>query len=215
VHGAPQCQGNPTSRSLPIALPFYRFKIAEFGKSNQHELLLSLEEGDSGLVLYAAPRFYQLEEINEAWNNNLVATRSIFVAPSGIGFLDGGSHHVAYDEQQAWLCSDPQPIGFLNTNDLVDKLRSQLNKDKRPLRERLPDIVAEIEAAEKRAAERIAERATEFVVGTPRTRLPTRPSIPIRTSRTLSEAETQLREISDIAARVFDTQLIMVQPPAG
>src|SRR5436190_80170 len=39
---------------LPISLPFYRFKITEVRKSDQHELLLALDDG-SCLVFYAAP----------------------------------------------------------------------------------------------------------------------------------------------------------------
>ena len=198
---------------LPLSLPFYRFKITESGKSNQHELLRSLDEGDSCLVFYAAPRFHELAEIDQAWNNNLVATRSIFVAPSHIGSLDSESHHVAYDEQGAWLCSDPQPISFSSSSALVEKLRSHLNKDKRPLREKIHELVTQIESAERRVAERAGEeRAAQFLVE-PLTRpaIPTVPSIPIRPSRTLSEPEAQLRKISDIAARVFDTQLIIVQ----
>src|SRR5579859_5108091 len=58
--------------SLPLSVPFYRFKITESGKSNQHYLLHALaEEGDA--VFYAAPRFHQLAEINAAWNANEVA----------------------------------------------------------------------------------------------------------------------------------------------
>jgi hypothetical protein len=205
---------------LPLSLPFYRFKITESDKSNQHELLLSLDERDSCLVFYAAPRFHELAEINHAWSNNLVATRSIFVAPSHIGSLDSESHHVAYDEQGAWLCSDPQPIDFTSSNALVERLRSHLNKDKRPLREKIHELVTQVESAERRVAERrVAERAAEqravsVPVVEPLTRpaIPTVPSIPIRPSRTLSEPEAQLRKISDIAARVFDTQLIIVQP---
>jgi hypothetical protein len=36
--------------------------------------------------------------------------------------------------------------------------------------------------------------------------------IPARPVRTLSQSERRLREVSDIAARVFDAQLIIVQP---
>jgi hypothetical protein len=42
---------------LPLSLPFYRFKITESGKSDQHELVLALDDGTC-LVFYAAPRFH-------------------------------------------------------------------------------------------------------------------------------------------------------------
>src|SRR5260370_6663954 len=51
---------------LPLLPPFYRFKITESGKSDQHELLLQLDDG-SCLVFYVAPRFHELAEINHAW----------------------------------------------------------------------------------------------------------------------------------------------------
>jgi len=222
-----------SKHKLTLSLPFYRFKITESGKSDQHELLLALDDG-SALVFYAAPRFHELAEIDDAWKNNLVATRSIFVAPSRIGTLDADSHHVAYDEQLAWLCSDPQPIRFLNSGNLVEELRSRVEADSRPLREKIPELVQQIHSAERRAAARIAERRVaqfrdaiergeelelpfearrEAVFEELAREVPRRPAIPTRPSRILSEPERQLREVSDAAARVFDAQLIIVQLP--
>jgi hypothetical protein len=131
------------THNLPLSLPFYRFKITESGKSDQHELLLALDDGSS-VVFYAAPRFHELAEINNAWNKNIVATRSIFVAPSRVGSLDTNSHHVAYDEQRAWLCSDPEPIDFLNSTNLIEVLRGRLEADARPLREKISELVEQI-----------------------------------------------------------------------
>jgi hypothetical protein len=207
------------THKLALSLPFYRFKITESGKSDQHELLLALDDG-SCLVFYAAPLFHQLAEINDAWNNNVVATRSVFVAPTSIGPLDTESHHIAYDRQRAWVCSDPEPIHFLNGNNLIEQLHHRLESDRRPLREKIPELVEGIHLAEQRAAARIAERAGPF--GEPMARMPMeplweevapRPPIPTRGSRALSEPELQLRQLSDTAARLFDVQLIVVQPP--
>src|SRR5258707_1134113 len=49
-----------SKHNLPLSLPFYRFKITEARKSNQHDLLLELDDGTC-LVLYAAPRFHELD----------------------------------------------------------------------------------------------------------------------------------------------------------
>ena len=215
--------------NLPLSLCFYRFKITEARKSDQHELLLSLDE-ESCLVFYAAPRFHELAEINDAWSKNVVATRSIFVSPSEIGPLDADSHHVAYDAERAWLCSDPQPIDFLTSNGLLEKLSAELHADTRPLREKIAELAEQINSAERRAAARIAERlagerAEEIgraalgieprLPTVPPTvpQIPVTPAIPARPPRALSEPERQLREICDTAARVFDAQLIIVQPP--
>jgi len=203
------------THKLPLSLPFYRFKITESGKSDQHELLLALDDG-SCLVFYAAPRFHELVEINDAWKNNVVASRSIFVAPSRIGSLDTESHDVSYDERGAWLCSEPQPVDFLNSDSLIERPRSRLESDHRPLRSKLSELVEQIYSAERRAVARVAERhAAQFgeqlySVGVRADRR-TSP-IPTRPSRPLSEPERQLREVSDFAARVFDAQLIIVQP---
>jgi hypothetical protein len=143
------------------------------------------------------------------------------VAPSRVGSLDTNSHHVAYDEQRAWLCSDPEPIDFLNSTNLIEVLRGRLEADARPLREKISELVEQINSDEHRAAARAAEkRAAQYgePIGTvppmaaPRSRVPTTPPIPIRPSRTLSDPERQLREVADTAARVFDVQLIIVQP---
>ena len=210
--------------NLPLALPFYRFKITESGKSNQHEMLLALDDGSSCLVFYAAPRFHELAEINAAWNNNLVATRSIFVAPNSIGSLDEESHHVSYDEQRAWLCSDPNPISFLNSNSLVEQLHARLESDDRPMREKVSEVVEQIRSAERRAITRIAEKRAKQSEGqveqeirrataeAARRAVPAGLTIPTRSTRTLSEHERQLRDACDTAARVFDVQLVIVQP---
>jgi hypothetical protein len=191
---------------LTLSLPFYRFKITESDKSDQHELLLALDDGKS-FVFYAAPRFHELTEINEAWNDNAVATRSIFVAPSRIGRLDMQPHYVAYDERRAWLYSDPHPVEFLNSDNLIEQLLRRLEADHRPLREKISEFVERLHAAEKQAR---TTQKLRPLFGSPG---PTRPPIPSRPSRPLSHVEQQLRDLSDRAARLFDVQLIIVQPP--
>jgi hypothetical protein len=206
------------SYNLPISLPFYRFHIADFSKSDQHELLLSLDDG-SCLVFYAAPLFHERAEINDAWNENAVATRSIFVAPNSIGELDTDPHHVAYDQRGAWLCSEPVPVEILNSVALVDELSSRLEFDHRPLREKIGEIVEQIYLAEQRAISRVREKRAAHALKAADTYMeharridPARRPIPVRPPRTLSEWERQLRELADTAARVFDVQLIIVQP---
>jgi hypothetical protein len=218
------CMVRATSReisehNLPIALPFYRFKITESKKSDQHELLLALDEGDN-LVLYAAPRFHRLNEINDAWSENRVANRSIFVRPSVIGSLDTSSHHVAYDDVNAWLCSEPTAIHFMQASEILEKMLGRLSDDKRPLRAKLPEMLDEQESAVRRAEERIAERdsrfrgltaVTDVPIGTQR-KLPT--EVPLRSPRSLSGEEVLLRKLADKAARTFNSQLVIVQPNA-
>jgi hypothetical protein len=207
--------------NLGLSLPFYRFKITESGKSDQHELLLALDETDS-LVFYAAPRFHELNEINDAWNSNRVAERSIFVKPQLIGALDDDSHHVSYDGLRAWLCSDPVQINVLSAPQLIEQIQSRLHDDPRPLGAKLPEMVEQVEAAKRRGSERIERRGRQRFEQVPvavpkpvqRTTLDAQPpsEIPVRVPRTLSDSERVLRRLSDDAAKIFNAQLVIVQP---
>lgn len=212
--------------NLPLSFPFYRFKITESGKSDQHDMLLALDDG-SCVVMYAAPRFHQLAEIDYAWANNEVASRSIFVTPSVIGALDARSHHVAYDHASAHLCSEPKPIEFLDSGGLAEKLSAQLAADRRPLADKVPELVRNVEEAGRRAQRARAARSAQgrrpdasdraaFSAGeidaAPRSLLPSE-QVPTRRPRDLPEADRRLRDLSDTAARMFNVQLIVVQPP--
>jgi hypothetical protein len=176
-------------------------------------MLLALDE-TNGFTFYAAPRFHELEEINEAWTLNRVAARSIFVSPQSIGELDNESHHVAYDDNQAWLCSEPKSLHFHHARELLTQIQNQLEEDPRPLRAKLPEIAQKMEIAKIRASDRIREReGTIEEVKEPRSSrmIEAAASLPMRDARTLSEAEQTLRSLSDEAAKTFSAQLIIVQ----
>lgn len=150
-----------------LKTPFHRFNIIDGAKSNQHELLLALDE-TADLVFYAAPRFYSKVEIDAAWKENTTASRSIFVAPSNIGQLDDGPHTVAYDPSTAWVCSEPKPLKVFDSLALMEALQSRLKSDDRPLSEKIPEINANmdnaIRLAELRAEERDRRRRDAAVV---------------------------------------------------
>lgn len=63
-----------------LKIPFHRFYITDSGTSNQHTMLLELDDGKNN-VFYAAPRFDRIVEINDAWTAKEVTERSIFVRP--------------------------------------------------------------------------------------------------------------------------------------
>jgi hypothetical protein len=137
-----------------------------------------------------------------------------------IGPLDADSHHVAYDRKIAWLCSEPHAIDFHSSSSLMQMLNSRIESDPRPFREKLAELIPRLYDAERRARAQIIEKIrTESPAGFsaerqgfPLQRGPDLPAIPSRVSRPLSETERQLREASDMAARLFDAQLIIVQP---
>ncbi|MBB5692908.1 hypothetical protein [Muricoccus pecuniae] len=211
---------------LGLELPFFRFKITESGKSNQHEMLLHLDDGEN-LVYYVAPRFHRYREINDAWSNNAVASRSIFVSPQQIGILNEEPHHVAYDSNSAYLCSEPREVRFQHSVEVLERLQSLLENDARPLGSRIGEIKNSMNRALIRTRDRAVTRRQDTrssffdemeaaLLAEPRseTRMEeaTVPRIPTRPARPLSREIEELREISDAAAKVFGAQLLLVQP---
>ncbi len=98
-----ECQGGYLSP------PFYRMHLRPRRHSQQHQLLLDLENRGE-LVFYAAPHFHTPMELNDAYLNGHVIDRSIFVQPSQIGPLpDDANHHVAFGSGEgAFFCSEPK-----------------------------------------------------------------------------------------------------------
>lgn len=187
----------------PLTVPYYRFHLMEAAKSDQHQLLLQLDDG-SNEVYYAAPRFHKLAQINSAWNSNTVTPQSIFVAPQAIGRLGRGSHAIAYNKRRAYLCSDPKPVDFFDGDGLRRHLTQKLDQEKHPLRTRLWTL---IEHARK-AAQSAHDEEEEDLEGA---HLRAAPVIETRVPRGLTPPEVQLRELSDIAAKVFGAQLVILQ----
>ena len=214
-----------------LNIPYYRFPITEAPISDQHEMLMELDDG-LNMVFYAAPRFHQLSEINAAWNTTSVVNRSIFISPNSIGTLDDKSHAVAFDEVNSWLCSEPQAIDVFSGHDLLNKLKNVVNEDSRPLRTRLSSLIEELGSAEIRGRERAdtrrrygeeeqsagrqathskptSEALEEQILSIP----PESEPVETRDPKQLDGESSVLRKASDIAARVFDAQLIIVQSP--
>lgn len=203
--------------NTPLSVPFYRFKITESGKSNQHELLRELDDGNNE-VFYAAPRFHRLSEINSAWAANNVASNSIYISPNTIGALDSESHHIAYDTSGAFLCSTPREIHFQTTSDLIRRFQKRLDQTVTPLAESIPEMLQRLHSARDRAEavtkvgpEIISEVIPSDAEGTSRIS----EAVPGRPPQALAEPMRSLREIADISAREFNTQLVIIQKFLG
>ena len=217
-----------------LNVPYYRFPITESSTSDQHEMLLALDNG-SNLVFYAAPRFHRVNEINQAWSRTDVARRSLFVAPSAIGSLDNAQHHVAFDGRSTWLCSEPRALEVLSSRGLEEKLSNYLEENDQPLGERLPSLVTDMQEAEKRGRQkaelRRSSQALKEVISSERDFMtdietftlrfpekyvavsPSEPDPPAsREPKPLRSEATILRKAADIAAHVFEAQMIIVQP---
>jgi hypothetical protein len=94
-----------------FATPFYRMHIRPARHSEQHEMLLDLENAGNN-VYYSAPAFHTPEELNDAYLTHQVRTRSLWLRPSVIGPLpDDGWHHVAFQIPGTHhFCSKPRPM---------------------------------------------------------------------------------------------------------
>ncbi|MCH7727871.1 MAG: hypothetical protein IH991_15535 [Planctomycetes bacterium] len=96
-----------------LATPYYRMHLRSAMHSNQHQLLLELESGGNE-VFYCAPAFHKEQELNDAYLNQKVCARSIWLLPSSIGPLpDAKPHYASFQNEQAdhfYFCSDPQRV---------------------------------------------------------------------------------------------------------
>lgn len=83
------------------------------GKSSQHNMLLSLDNG-SNEVYYVAPLFDTQDEFNKYYLNGSILRNSVFIRPSTIGPLpDDLEHHVSIDPHLSSayrLSSSPKKI---------------------------------------------------------------------------------------------------------
>lgn len=91
--------------------PFYRMHLRPTRHSNQHEMLLDLEN-QGNEVYYSAPAFHELDDLNAAYLNHQVMQRSIWMRPSVIGPLPNDrDHHVAFQVPGfCMVCSEPRKI---------------------------------------------------------------------------------------------------------
>lgn len=91
--------------------PFYRMHVRPSRHSDQHEMLLDLEDAGNE-VYYSAPAFHTPEEFNEAYLLHQVLARSLWIRPSQIGPLpDDRDHHLAFvPGGTPHFCSKPRPL---------------------------------------------------------------------------------------------------------
>lgn len=113
--------------------PFYRMYLRSRRYSNQHELLLQLED-KGNLVYYVAPAFYAQQQFNAHYRKQTTAINSIFIRPCQIGEInDDDTHCVSFKNchSQAYRFSTPiqiqQSIDFTNfTNEALRKAKSEI-----------------------------------------------------------------------------------------
>ncbi len=182
-------------RKVPrIDIPFYRLKVTEQLRSDQHKLLLQLDQGPNE-VFYAAPLFHRADELDEAYRSTAVADRSFYIRPRDIGPLDQKPHHVAFDTKRFYICSEPREVSGVVGHDLFRKLDHRLADEKRPIGEGpLDDALA------------VAREALGSA-GVP-------VSHDLMVARS-SDPKSKLKALAELAFRFFGAQLFIVQAPRG
>lgn len=92
--------------------PYYRFKIRSHKKSQQHDLLLQLED-EMNNVFYVAPEFWKLIELNQFFMKEEILYSSAFFRPSSIGTInDDNEHSIVFQRHSTYgyFCSNPTQL---------------------------------------------------------------------------------------------------------
>jgi hypothetical protein len=109
------CMVRDTAQEVKNGLfntPYYKMHIRPAKHSEQHEMLLDLEQNGNE-VYYSAPAFHTPEELNFAYLNHQVRNRSLWLRPSIVGQLpDDDDHYVAFTIPGAhhFCSSEPRRI---------------------------------------------------------------------------------------------------------
>lgn len=98
-----------------LQVPYYRFDVHAPRSSDQHRLLLDLENAGGTLphlVRYVAPAFFTEGEFDAAFLASQVSDRSVFVAPSRIVLPDDKEHSVGFESTTSMpiVLSEPKAI---------------------------------------------------------------------------------------------------------
>jgi hypothetical protein len=114
-----------TEAQLNLLTPrFYRFWLHRRDRSNQHQMLINLENEPGNQVYYIAPRFADVNALDNAYRNRAVVERSAMFSPSEIGPLpDNRYHRIAFSRNgnSAWFLSEPQKVPVRHKKELFDR----------------------------------------------------------------------------------------------
>ncbi len=117
--------------SLSLKLPYYRMHLRPLKHSQQHQLLLNLENSGEA-VYYIAPEFHTPNELNRRYLARDVVSSSAAFAPSTIGTLpDDDEHYVVFEKGSTygWRCSDdPKQVKRTALSTQLDVLRIKERK---------------------------------------------------------------------------------------
>lgn len=221
-----ECLTRGTAREIksnaPLTLPYHRIALTARSDSDQHDMLIELDQAPN-TVFYAAPMFHQKDEFDQAFLDGEVRARSFFVSPRAIGsFSDDGAHHLSFDGTTCVVMSEPRIVSALGASELETLLRERLQSDKRSLRAVVDAAIASAEDARERSRQLNRSRGDYFPVLVEGSRgAPTgvdafvsrqTAALPPVSTPPASDPEMEpLRRLADIGLREFNAQLYVIQ----
>lgn len=194
-----------------LSTPFLRMYLMRRSVSQQHELLIRLEQKEPGSVFYAMPRLMGQREFNRAYQAVAVHRESVLFSPNDIGPLpDHAQHTVAYDLglNRAWFCSDPKPVE-------AHGVISVLSERERAANERASEGLAAVARAVSGRILSTRPGQLEELAAAVRTRLQEGQRRIAVDERTAHEAEEAIRELliaRELARVGLGVELVIVRP---
>jgi len=116
--------------------PFYRMDVRPRRSSQQHRLLLDLEQQRVGRVYYCAPAFHTLAQLDTFYNAKRIARYSRFVRPSQLPIIrDNDDHWLSFQRARGGTTaffSDEGTRIELDDRAIQDQLRELIPEPNQP-----------------------------------------------------------------------------------
>ena len=116
-------------------IPYYRMSFHKNNSYGQHANLINLENKNSGLVYYVAPKFHTRRKLNKFFLGSKIPKRSAWFSPNSIGPISGSVIHTVCfkpNAQNAYLCSEPKRIKEHSYNEVIELINEKLDNKKTP-----------------------------------------------------------------------------------
>ena len=144
---------------------FFRFWLHRKDRSDQHEMLIDLEEKPGNQVYYIAPGFSDVDTLDKYYESQQVIRRSAMFSPREIGILpDTEDHRVSFrpDEPWGWFLSDPKQIPIHTKEKVIAQTRKHpLSENGHGVREFLDQLVRKMEGIIGKKGDRYWETGEE------------------------------------------------------
>jgi hypothetical protein len=176
--------------------PFFRMHLRSSAQSNQHSLLLALEQEGNNEVFYVAPAFYSRAELNEAYSAGQVWNQSFQLRPSQVGPLDQNDHHIAFQFPGEWKVYSEE--SYRKRGETADPRHLISRWERRVREERPPPLQARLRHLDEGMIAIVTRRQHD---------MPEWRGIDVGP---LERGLTPLRRVSYLARHFFDCQFFVV-----